>query len=77
MDRNNATDRHAGGGDVAVKRPNEVKLAEVKKPAEVLAMSLKDSLKFGILIGQYIYTQNNLSYGCFPLRRVLLFSMVA
>ena len=62
MDRNNATDRHAGGGDVAVKRPNEVKLAEVKKPAEVLAMSLKDSLKFGILIGQYIYkyTQNNL-----------------
>ena len=36
---------------IEVKRPNEVKLAEVKKPQEVVSMALKDSLKFGILIG--------------------------
>ena len=37
---------------IEVKRPNEVKLAEVKKPQEVISMALKDSLKFGILIGK-------------------------
>jgi hypothetical protein len=48
MESNNSTEQRVVTGE---KRPNEVKLAEVKKPAEVLAMSLKDSLKFGILIG--------------------------
>ena len=38
----------------AAKRPHEV-MAEVKKPGEVLAMSLKDSLKFGILIGKVLF----------------------
>ncbi len=49
MDKNGPTDP---ARVVEVKRPNEVKLAE--KPAEVLGMALKDSLKFGILIGNHI-----------------------
>ena len=52
MDGNPHQRGHAAAG--GEKRVNEVKLAEVKKPAEVLAMSLKDSLKFGILIGREI-----------------------
>ena len=34
-----------------VKRPHEVTLAEVKRPQEVVQMNIKDSLKFGVLIG--------------------------
>jgi len=34
-----------------VKRPHEVTLAEVKRPQEVVMMNIKDSLKFGVLIG--------------------------
>ena len=34
-----------------VKRPHEVTLAEVKRPQEVVTMNIKDSLKFGVLIG--------------------------
>merc|ERR1719187_2192353 len=34
-----------------IKRPHEVTLAEVKRPQEVVMMSIKDSLKFGVLIG--------------------------
>ena len=33
------------------KQPQEVTLAEVKKPGEVVQMNIKDSLKFGVLIG--------------------------
>ena len=33
------------------KRPHEVTLAEVKRPQEVVMMNIKDSLKFGVLIG--------------------------
>ena len=33
------------------KKPQEVTLAEVKKPQEVVQMNIKDSLKFGVLIG--------------------------
>ena len=36
---------------IEVKRPNEVTLAEVKRPQEVVTMNIKDSLKFGVLIG--------------------------
>ena len=50
MERSGGSDDHRV---IEAKRPNEVKLAEVKKPAEVLTMALKDSLKFGILIGIY------------------------
>ena len=32
-------------------RPHEVTLAEVKRPQEVVQMNIKDSLKFGVLIG--------------------------
>ena len=32
-------------------RPHEVTLAEVKRPQEVVMMNIKDSLKFGVLIG--------------------------
>ena len=35
----------------AAKRPHEVTLAEVKRPQEVVMMNIKDSLKFGVLIG--------------------------
>ena len=35
----------------ATKRPHEVTLAEVKRPQEVVMMNIKDSLKFGVLIG--------------------------
>ena len=44
-----------GGGEesAAGKRPHphEVTLAEVKRPQEVVQMNIKDSLKFGVLIG--------------------------
>ena len=44
-----------GGGEEAAagKRPHphEVTLAEVKRPQEVVQMNIKDSLKFGVLIG--------------------------
>ena len=33
------------------KRPHEVTLAEVKRPQEVVTMNIKDSLKFGVMIG--------------------------
>ena len=42
------TSAPAGG---AAKRPHEVTLAEVKRPQEVVMMNIKDSLKFGVLIG--------------------------
>ena len=51
MERSGGSDDHRV---IEAKRPNEVKLAEVKKPAEVLTMALKDSLKFGILIGIFL-----------------------
>ena len=35
----------------ATKRPHEVTLAEIKRPQEVVMMNIKDSLKFGVLIG--------------------------
>ena len=38
-------------GQEVVKRPHEVTLAEVKRPQEVVQMNIKDSLKFGVLIG--------------------------
>lgn len=40
----------SSGPEVA-KRPHEVTLAEVKRPQEVVQMNIKDSLKFGVLIG--------------------------
>ena len=33
------------------RRPHEVTLAEIKRPQDVVNMSIKDSLKFGVLIG--------------------------
>ena len=41
----------SNGGQEQVKRPHEVTLAEVKRPQEVVQMNIKDSLKFGVLIG--------------------------
>ena len=41
----------SNGGPERVKRPHEVTLAEVKRPQEVVQMNIKDSLKFGVLIG--------------------------
>ena len=41
----------SNGGQEQVKRPQEVTLAEVKRPQEVVQMNIKDSLKFGVLIG--------------------------
>ena len=43
-----------GGGEAAAGKrphPHEVTLAEVKRPQEVVQMNIKDSLKFGVLIG--------------------------
>ena len=39
------------GAAVEAKRPHEVTLAEVKRPQEVVIMNIKDSLKFGVMIG--------------------------
>ena len=50
---NNVTDESStpGQNSAIVKRPHEVTLAEVKRPQEVVQMNIKDSLKFGVLIG--------------------------
>ena len=48
------TSAPGGGGEAAAGKrphPHEVTLAEVKRPQEVVQMNIKDSLKFGVLIG--------------------------